>query len=356
MPRNLSRLGVSVPIGSDSPPDIPADHAAAWDKVDQAAVLFTHGTFAARPAAGTPGRLYWASDRLDLYYDNGAAWVDPSDRYVVQGDSRIPSQDENDALQGTSGAPTGANRFVTNADARLPTQNENNALAGTNGSPSASNPFVTSTDPRVPTQNENNALAGTAGSPSNSNRYVTDSDARMTDRRAPDVPQLTALPGSPSEGDEIDLVVNSGQSIVWRLRRRGSSWECRGGAPVGSDQAVTVLIPESSTHHNINWVTVPLSGDYMIDAFVYGVAHGNTGSRVQVQTNVEVVSPLSNLGVLAYESGAISLASRFVGGRRLRANGMVAGRNIALGVSVGAGGSGELTQTGIWLTPIRITA
>jgi hypothetical protein len=40
-------------------------------------------------------------------------------------------------------------------------------------------------DSRIPTQNENDALQGTSGSPSNTNRYVTDQDSRLTDSRAP---------------------------------------------------------------------------------------------------------------------------------------------------------------------------
>jgi hypothetical protein len=45
---------------------------------------------------------------------------------------------------------------------------------------SASNPIaVGDNDPRVPTQNENDALVGTSGSPSSTNKFVTDSDGRI---------------------------------------------------------------------------------------------------------------------------------------------------------------------------------
>lgn len=44
---------------------------------------------------------------------------------------------------------------------------------------------VEGTNPRVPTQDENDALQGTDGAPSNANRYVTDSDARNSDSRSP---------------------------------------------------------------------------------------------------------------------------------------------------------------------------
>ena len=70
------------------------------------------------------------------------------------------------------------------SDTRLPTQGENDALQGTSGTPSDVNRFVTSIDGRVPTLQENDALQGAptsiSGVPDNSNRYVLDDDSRLT--------------------------------------------------------------------------------------------------------------------------------------------------------------------------------
>lgn len=44
---------------------------------------------------------------------------------------------------------TGAGQAAEGNDSRIPTQDENNALAGTDGTPSATNEFVTNTDPRL---------------------------------------------------------------------------------------------------------------------------------------------------------------------------------------------------------------
>lgn len=64
-----------------------------------------------------------------------------------------------------------ANLFANEKHA---TDNEKNALVGTSGTaPSATNKFVDNADTRVPTQSENDALQGSDGSPSNTNRYVT---------------------------------------------------------------------------------------------------------------------------------------------------------------------------------------
>jgi len=100
---------------------------------------------------------------------------------AVEGnDSRVLTQDENDACVGTNGTPATANPFVTNSDPRVPSQDENDALVGTNGTPATANPFVTNSDPRVPSQDENDALVGTDGTPSTANPFVTDSDPRLT--------------------------------------------------------------------------------------------------------------------------------------------------------------------------------
>jgi hypothetical protein len=74
---------------------------------------------------------------------------------------------------------------VDTLDTRIPVQDENDALQGTNGTPSNSNRYVTNTDPRIPVQDENDALQGTNGTPNNANRYVTNTDPRNTDARTP---------------------------------------------------------------------------------------------------------------------------------------------------------------------------
>lgn len=59
-------------------------------------------------------------------------------------------------------------------------------------------------DTRIPTQPENDALQGTSGSPSNTNRYVTDGDSRLV---AATVPPNHATRHSPSGADPIDYTL-----------------------------------------------------------------------------------------------------------------------------------------------------
>lgn len=66
---------------------------------------------------------------------------------------------------------------------------------------SPTNPIaVGDNDGRVPSQDENDALVGTSGTPSSSNRYVTDQDSRNTDTRDPNA---HALGGSAHSADTL---------------------------------------------------------------------------------------------------------------------------------------------------------
>jgi hypothetical protein len=60
--------------GLDDVADGPDAFNDLTDVLDPIGVVFAQGTLAARPAAGTTGRLYWATDTKAIYYDDGTAW------------------------------------------------------------------------------------------------------------------------------------------------------------------------------------------------------------------------------------------------------------------------------------------
>jgi len=66
------------------------------------------------------------------------------------------------------------------------------------------------TTPRLPTQSENDALQGTNGVPSNANRYVTDSDPRNTNARTPTSHASTHQHGG---GDEVATATPAANAI-----------------------------------------------------------------------------------------------------------------------------------------------
>jgi hypothetical protein len=159
--------------GVQGPPGVPTSHTGAWSSAT---------AYLAGQAARHLGSTYVALvDNTNVTPVDGATWrllaekgadgsgAPPDASTTVKGLSLInpapagaasptalginspllPTQDENDALVGTSGAPSTTNKYVTNADARVPTQGENDALIGTSGTPSSTNPFVTTLDARV---------------------------------------------------------------------------------------------------------------------------------------------------------------------------------------------------------------
>jgi hypothetical protein len=111
---------------------------------------------------------------------------------------------------------------ISATDTILPTQAENDALQGTSGSPSSTNKYVTASDPVLPTQSENDALQGTNGSPSNTNRYVTNTDSRLTDARTPtththttaDITDYTRVSVNPQTGTTYTPVLSDAGKII----------------------------------------------------------------------------------------------------------------------------------------------
>lgn len=104
------------------------------------------------------GDLYFVTDGVggpvDMYGWNGFTWINMTDVIALQATLTQHRQNlfanekhltdaEKLATQGTSGAPSDTNRFVTDSDTRIPTQDENNALVGSHGSPSTTNKYIT---------------------------------------------------------------------------------------------------------------------------------------------------------------------------------------------------------------------
>jgi hypothetical protein len=74
MPTTLSRrLRLPGPDRPD-PVAVPDDVRSLRDAFDAVAVGFLQAPRVDRPAAGTVGRIFFATDTVELFYDSGAAW------------------------------------------------------------------------------------------------------------------------------------------------------------------------------------------------------------------------------------------------------------------------------------------
>lgn len=58
----------------DEPADVPADIKRVVDGLEQSA-MYGQGIQASRPAAAIAGRLYYATDTAQLYWDTGSTWI-----------------------------------------------------------------------------------------------------------------------------------------------------------------------------------------------------------------------------------------------------------------------------------------
>lgn len=83
---------------------------------------------------------------------------------------------------------------------------------------------------------------------------------------------VTALPGSPSNGQEVNYLADATNGVVWTLKYRSGSgsafkWEFVGGTGLASEVATDQANAGSTTYVDLATVgpqvTVPLAGDYV---------------------------------------------------------------------------------------------
>lgn len=76
------RYALRYPVAADAN-NVPSDMLNLATDLDNKMSTFISGTFASRPAFGTSGRFYFATDTKQMFYDTGSAWRDLTGSPVV---------------------------------------------------------------------------------------------------------------------------------------------------------------------------------------------------------------------------------------------------------------------------------
>jgi hypothetical protein len=163
-------------------------------------------------------------------------------------------------------------------------------------------------------------------------------------------------PGSPIDGDEWILPVDTTNGVMWRFRYRAASgstykWEFIGGSPLNSDVGASVN-STSTTYADLAGstgptVTVPRGGDYDV---MWGVYMYNSTVGIG-----NLASPSWAGAVLLDSDAIIGQGQTPVSASRLiRRTGMTASDVIKIQYRVG-GGTGTFANRWLRVTPYRVS-
>jgi len=167
---------------------------------------------------------------------------------------------------------------------------------------------VATGDTRIPTQDENDALAGTSGSPSSSNKYATNADARLSDARTPTAHKDSHKSGGGdafAASDILEATVKRLQTTTGPttlamagvadgeyLKRSGASLV--GGVPGGAGDVVG---PASSVDNNVVFFN-GTSGKLIKDSGLT-LSGSNTGDEGDATATVKGIVELATDGEVA---------------------------------------------------------
>jgi hypothetical protein len=142
----------------------------------------------------------------------------------------------------------------------------------------------------------------TSGSPGIAGRRYRSTDTGQVDEDTGTgwrtvVPALvTALPGSPDDGQEVDFVADATDGVIWRFRYRAASssaykWEFVGGPPLTAEVAAFESTAVLNSYVDLATIgpsiTVQLAGEYLI----------SLGAHIQPDTGDADMAPA--LGAIA---------------------------------------------------------
>lgn len=151
----ITLTGIETQVGSSN---ITLDNRDVFDKLGRSSFRGGLSSIIDLPADNNRETDFYmvggSGGLVEIYTWNGLSWLNITNTLALQIEltnhrnnayinEKHLTDDEKDAVLGTSGIPSAVNRFVTSQDPKMPTSVEKDAMLGTHGSPSTTNKFVT---------------------------------------------------------------------------------------------------------------------------------------------------------------------------------------------------------------------
>lgn len=171
--------------------------------------------------------------------------------------------------------------------------------------------------------------------------------------------EVTNLPTSPNDGDEIYYVADAVNGVVWNLRYNASSastfkWEFIGGSPLSQEilTSQTIAGGGGGNYQNLTTpgpdVTVPEAGDYDIEYHVM-VGGGDDGVATKVSPKLGALSANDNDMVELSTTRTISTGRTI---RRTLSPGDLVRLQYALATGSASGAS--YSRRSLFVRPVRV--
>jgi len=253
---------------------------------------------------GTTGLTFDEVSALE--FGTGAGQITEGD------DSRIPLQDENDALVGTNGVASSANKYVTNSDprnsdSRAPTNHASDHTDGTDDIQSA-----TAAQKGLATAAQITKLDGVATGAEVNPDVVSQGEAEAgtatTERiwTAQRVAQAIAALETGNGGDAEHLFYADQVNISV-----GADWAVNAGAPTENDDnnaAIPVIALEESAETGFGFLLRARTGKSTLQIDIKSRRRTSTGGAVTMRLKLYVREIPDNGAVAAWDSGTLLTA------------------------------------------------
>lgn len=169
-------------------------------------------------------------------------------------------------------------------------------------------------------------------------------------------PIVTALPVNPQFGDVVTYVADATNGVAWNLQYDGSGtypWKFVGGAALWAENTSgTTTTSSSYVTTNMPSLTVPLSGDYMMDFGGFVQKTSSTAGVADMRFGLYVN------GVEKANTGESNTTQNDGGGtrRNYRVTGVVAGQSADIRIKSSSGATAYTAERTLVVTPIRVSA